>query len=153
MTSIDPCPRRDIGNYSDEIICHRVEELPDTAVFTSLSANDILFIDSSHEVKTGNDVVWLMLSVLPLLQRGVLIHFHDIFLPYEYPEEWVIRHRWAFNEQYLLQAFLFDNLEFETIWPGHYLEKSMPNFAAHFANWRGWAARSLWMRKRIDVLA
>ena len=66
-----------------------------------LEAGDILFIDSSHEIRTGNDVVELLLNILPRLKPGVLIHIHDIFLPFEYPIEWVIKNRWPWNEQYL----------------------------------------------------
>jgi predicted O-methyltransferase YrrM len=148
LTSIDPAPRRDIVEYSDRVISSLVEEVGSAALFESLQANDFLFIDSSHLVKAGNDVVWLLLSVLPILQRGVIIHLHDIFLPYEYPKEWIITHRWNWNEQYLVQAFLTDNAAYEVLWAGHYLQRSLAAFQTHFPHIRDdGVARSLWLRK------
>lgn len=79
-------------------------------VFTNLKDGDILFIDSSHVVKTGSDLQFLFFEVLPNLQKGVLIHFHDIFYPFEYPKEWIYgRRNW--NEDYFLRAFLMYNLK------------------------------------------
>lgn len=113
----------------------------------TLEPGDFLFIDSSHEVKTGNDVVALLLNVLPSLQAGVLIHIHDIFLPYEYQKEWIIQNRWPWNEQYLVQAFLQGSEEYEVLLAGHYRQKTMPDFVKNFPLWLGKDASSLWLRK------
>ena len=75
---------------------------------------DILFIDSSHVAKIGSDVVYLMTEVLPQLRPGVLVHFHDVFWPFEYPEEWVQEGR-AWNETYMLKAFLQFNERFRIL--------------------------------------
>jgi hypothetical protein len=80
--------------------------------FTSLSAGDILFVDTTHTVKIGGDVVKIVLDALPLLVPGVLIHFHDIFLPYEYPKAFIDEQEFFWGEQYLLQAFLAFNEQF-----------------------------------------
>ncbi len=77
-------------------------------VFRQLKENDILFIDSSHVSKIGSDLNYLLFEVLPVLQPGVIIHFHDIFYPFEYPREW-IEQGIAWNEAYLLRAFLMNN--------------------------------------------
>lgn len=77
----------------------------DLIVFESLSANDILFIDSTHVSKFGSDVNQLFFKILPKLNPGVLIHFHDIIYPFEYPPHWILKGR-AWNEAYLLRAFL-----------------------------------------------
>jgi hypothetical protein len=91
-------------------------------VFTSLQENDILFIDSTHTVKTGSDVNHEFLEILPRLNKGVLIHVHDIFLPYEYPSGWILNGRfWA--EQYLVQAFLAFNDSFEVVWMSHLMHR------------------------------
>ncbi len=81
-------------------------------VFAGLQANDILLIDSSHVAKTDSDVNHIFFRILPLLESGVFIHFHDIFYPFEYPLDWVYEGR-AWNEAYLLRAFLQYNRQFE----------------------------------------
>lgn len=83
----------------------------DPGMFSELSANDILFIDSSHVSKTHSDVNYLFFEVLPRLESGVYVHFHDIFYPFEYPKEWVYQGR-AWNEAYVLRAFLQHNDRF-----------------------------------------
>lgn len=81
-------------------------------LFDELAENDILFVDSSHVSKVGSDVNHLFFNVLPRLQSGVFVHFHDIFYPFEYPLDWVYEGR-AWNEVYVLRAFLQYNQEFE----------------------------------------
>ena len=88
--------------------------------FTSLGAADVLFIDSSHVAKVGSDVVLLVTSVLPRLRKGVVIHFHDIFWPFEYPEDWIRGGR-AWNEDYILKAFLQFNNSFRVLFFNSYI--------------------------------
>ena len=102
------------------LIPRALEEV-DSGLFASLSANDILFIDSSHVLRIGNDVYREYLSILPSVQPGVLVHVHDIFLPHEYPRTWVKDEYRFWNEQYLLQAFLTFNNAFRIIWAGSYM--------------------------------
>jgi predicted O-methyltransferase YrrM len=147
ITSIDPFPRRCVEAVADNIIRSRVELL-DLAAFAHLQAGDILFVDSSHEVRTGNDVLFIFFRILPMLSPGVVIHFHDIFLPYDYPETWVVEKRWNWTEQYLLQAFLTENDAYEVIWPGHYLQRNSARFHEVFPALRGRDAKSFWMVKR-----
>jgi hypothetical protein len=97
----------------------KVERLGATAVpaeqFERLEASDVLFVDTTHTVKTGGDVNHIVLNILPRLRPGVVVHFHDVFLPYEYPRDWVVEKRLAWAEQYLLQAFLAFNRSFEVL--------------------------------------
>ena len=93
------------------VIEKRVQEVP-LSTFTELEANDILFIDSSHVSKIGSDVNRLYFDVLPALQAGVYIHIHDVAGNLEYPREWLDEGR-AWNEQYVLRAFLMYNRAFE----------------------------------------
>ncbi len=95
--------------------------------FMNLSQNDILFIDSSHVVKVGSDVVYEYLDLIPRLKPGVIVHFHDIFLPNDYPKDWVLHKSRFWNEQYLLQAFLAFNKNFEILWAGGYMNTKYPN--------------------------
>lgn len=94
-----------------QIIPQRLQDVPlDT--FATLQSGDVLFIDSTHVLKTGSDVAWLYGTVLPTLNPGVHIHIHDMFYPFEYPEEWVMEGR-AWTELYLVRAYLAHNPEFQ----------------------------------------
>jgi predicted O-methyltransferase YrrM len=101
------------------ILEQAVQDVPlDT--FTALESGDLLFIDSTHVVKAGSDVNYLFFEVLPRLNNGVWIHVHDIFFPFEYPLEWVVEGR-AWQEVYLLRAFLMYNQRFEIRWYQQYM--------------------------------
>ncbi len=80
--------------------------------FLALEAGDVLFVDSSHVAKTGSDVNHIFFELVPRLAPGVFVHVHDIFWPFEYPDEWVYEGR-AWNEAYLLRAFLEHNAAWE----------------------------------------
>ncbi|HSL54233.1 MAG TPA: class I SAM-dependent methyltransferase, partial [Pyrinomonadaceae bacterium] len=121
LTCIEPYPERLNGaGPSVELIQKRVEEI-DVAFFSCLAANDILFIDSSHTVKFGSDVCYEFLEILPRLAPGVWVHVHDIFFPHDYPAEWLIERRLALNEQYLLEAFLSFNKQFQVALANYWL--------------------------------
>jgi hypothetical protein len=97
-----------------------VQDAP-LAVFESLEAGDVLFIDSSHVSRIGSDVNYLFFEVFPSLKPGVIIHLHDIFYPFEYPAIWIYDQR-AWNEIYLLRAFLQYNSFFDIIYFSNYME-------------------------------
>ncbi len=149
LVSIDPEPRRDIMNISDKCIESEVELLDEEQIINNLSAGDILFIDSSHEIKLRNDVLFIYLNLIPKLPKGVLLHIHDIFLPYEYPEDWV---NWNWSEQYLVQSILLYGNNFDVIWPGYYLQKNLPDFGDYFLNIGNNVAQSLWLIKKSDCI-
>ena len=114
---IEPYPRafltRGVPGIS-RLVQQRVESV-DLAEFTRLDRGDIMFIDSSHIAKTGSDVLFLFFNVLPVLKPGVVIHVHDVFLPNDYPREWVIDQNRSWNEQYLLQALLMYSTRFKVL--------------------------------------
>jgi predicted O-methyltransferase YrrM len=147
LVSIDPAPRTTIEHAADRVVKRRLEQLPSVEIIDALSANDILFIDSSHDVRIGSDVVELFLKILPSLKEGVVVHVHDIFLPFEYPRDWIIENKWTWNEQYLVQGILQDSDRFEVLWPGHYLQRTLFGFADHFNSAFVGTAASLWLRK------
>jgi predicted O-methyltransferase YrrM len=107
----------------------------DLKVFDALEENDILFIDSSHVSKIGSDVNQEFFEIIPRLKKGVIIHVHDIFHPFEYPYDWVMDGR-AMNENYLLRAFLQYNESFQVLFISTYacnffrdeIEKNLPIF-------------------------
>ena len=113
LTCIEPYPQPRLTVAMPEItlIESRVEDVP-LEFFDQLAANDILFIDSSHAVRFGGDVCREYLDILPRLKPGVWVHVHDVFFPQDYPAAWLIDKRLAFNEQYLLEAFLAFNRSF-----------------------------------------
>lgn len=122
VTCIEPYPesflQRDDCNI-DRLVRRRVQDVP-LAEFDALADGDVLFIDSSHVCKAGSDVNHLYLEVLPRLAPGVRVHVHDIFLPFDYPRQWLLEQGRSWNEQYLLQALLMDNPKFEVVFGSAY---------------------------------
>ena len=117
--------------------------------FSQLASGDILFIDSSHTVKIGGDVNYLFLEVLPRLHPGVIVHVHDIFLPFEYRRDWVMDEFRFWTEQYLLRAFLTFNSEFEVLLANYYLSRyHEEHLRATFPNLPRWIGGSFWMRRK-----
>lgn len=157
FTAIEPYPDAKLRRALDAGLPGLSKVLPDLvqdvplATFEALSSGDVLFIDSSHIVRTGSDVNYEFLRILPCLAVGVWVHVHDIFLPDEYPEEWLKESVHFFNEQYLLEAFLSFNSFFQVEWTSHYLarkyperlQKAFPSFGTE--RWRG--GGSFWMRR------
>jgi hypothetical protein len=136
LVSIDPFPERFAGNGSVAQIPKAVQDV-DLEFFDCLEQGDILFIDSSHVVAVGSDVVQLYLQVLPKLKPGVLVHVHDIFLPADYPRDAVLNKLWFWSEQYLLQAFLTFNQEFDVLWGSSAMQIHCPwVLESCFPEWR-----------------
>jgi hypothetical protein len=109
-----------------QVIVDRVE-VSGLAPFAELEAGDVLFIDSSHVAKTGSDVHFLYLEVLPRLPPGVVVHAHDVFLPQDYPEEWVLGEERSWNEQYLVQALLVGGGSCEVLLGSNYAVERFPD--------------------------
>jgi hypothetical protein len=121
----------------------------DLEFFSQLGSGDVLFIDSSHTVKIGGDVNYLFLEVLPRLRPGVIVHVHDIFLPFEYRRDWVLDEFRFWTEQYILQAFLTFNSDFEVLLANSYLNHyHQQELKAAFPGLSSWAGGSFWMRRK-----
>jgi hypothetical protein len=132
------------------LVTKKVQEI-DLDFFSQLHSGDVLFIDSSHTVKIGGDVNYLFLEVLPRLKPGVMVHVHDIFLPFEYRRDWVMDEFRFWTEQYLLQAFLTFNSEFEVLMANSYLNHYyQEDLKAAFPSLPGWGGGSFWMRRRVS---
>ncbi len=156
VVSIEPYPNPVLRNGFPgltKLVSMKVEEVG-LDPFTQLKSGDILFIDTSHVVRTGGDVNFLYLEVLPRLEKGVIVHIHDIFLPKEYPRDWVIGQQRYWTEQYLLQAFLAFNSHFEVLWCGSYaylkfldeLKKAFPP-PEGLGSRENYFSSSFWMKK------
>jgi hypothetical protein len=118
IVSIDPQPRSEIDALCDTVIRAPLETC-DLRVFDELREGDLLFIDSSHRCYMNSDVTALFLEVLPRLPRGILIQLHDIFLPYDYPQDWIERY---YAEQYLLACYLLSgHPSFEIVLPNFFV--------------------------------
>jgi predicted O-methyltransferase YrrM len=126
-TFIEPFPNRLLSLLSEEdkrrnrIIQGNLQEL-DPGLTADLAEGDILFIDSSHVVKTASDVNHIFFEILPRLKNGVYVHFHDVMYPFEYPKEFVYK-GWAWNEAYMLRAFLQYNSAFQIQFFYHFFER------------------------------
>ena len=101
---------RDVTVHKQE-----VQTVPND-VFDELSVNDILFIDSSHVTMPYGDTLTELVTILPRLNRGVLVHIHDIFLPYDYPPDWFNKN-YVYTEQWLVALMLYGaDKEWEVVW-------------------------------------
>lgn len=129
VTFIEPYPTllksllKPKDRASVKIIASGVQEVAPN-LFDDLQRNDLLFIDSTHIVKTGSDVVFELFEVLPRLRSGVVVHFHDAFYPFEYPREWVIDRNYSWNELYALRAFLTGNRDWEILFFNDYFARA-----------------------------
>lgn len=125
-TFIDPQPELLLSLIKEEdkprieINGRKVQDV-DIHLFSELGEGDVLFIDSTHVVKALSDVNHIFFNVLPRLQRGVLIHVHDVFYPFVYPKDWELEKR-GWNEAYVLRAFLQYNSAFEVYFCNTFLE-------------------------------
>ena len=120
IVSIDPMPRAEIDNLADKVIREPFEN-SDFDITGELNENDILFVDNSHRILPNSDSMVLYLEILPRLKKGVVVHIHDIYLPYDYPQFMCDR---FYSEQYGLAMYLLANPEkYETILPNYFIFK------------------------------
>lgn len=149
----DPVPAAVTARLPTPVEAAPAESIPDD-VFSALGDGDLLFIDTTHTVRPRNDVMRLILQVLPALAAGVVVHIHDFFRPFEYPR-FLYEAGLHWQEHFLVQAFLASNADFEVLFANNALwelrnaeiEAALPGFADHA---RG---SSLWLRRRGAVAA
>ena len=151
LTCVEPNPPAFLTSSIEGISQLLVEEVQAVPVerFEQLGNGDVLFIDTSHVAKTGGDVTYLYHEIVPRLRPGVLIHIHDIFLPWDYPEKWVLEGR-GWNEQYLVRSFLTFNDSFEVVLAMAWMCRTHPELLrtaidAYDPDRHGGA--SLWLRR------
>jgi predicted O-methyltransferase YrrM len=150
ITCIDPYSDEKIRHLPRvvEVVSRRVQDV-DWRFFQQLVDGDLLFIDTSHTVKCGGDVNYLCLEALPRLHAGVLVHFHGIFFPKEYPRQWVMGRYRFWNEQYLLQALLMFSFGFEMLFMTNYMElKHWREMEQAFPNSPDLGGGSCWNRTK-----
>jgi len=153
VTFVEPHAERLHEALGERVSGTRVLEVPVQSValevFEELEAGDILFIDSSHVLRTGSDVSFELFEILPRLARGVLVHFHDISWPFEYPAPWIIDENRSWNEAYALRALLTNNDDWRIAVFNDYFSKfEGPRVAAAFPAVNGELGASLWLERR-----
>lgn len=152
VTLIEPDPERLQQLLSEDdfkknrFIKSKIQEV-ELKLFKELKSGDILFIDTSHITKTDSDLNHILFNILPVLEKGVFVHFHDIFYPFEYPKEWVLG-RFNWNEIYLLRAFLMYNNTFEIYLFPNYIQKSLPEEINSLLSESRKDVQSLWLLKK-----
>ena len=120
VISIDPAPRTEIDQLSDLVIREPFEKT-NLSIFSSLKRGDIIFVDNSHRVLPNSDAMAFFMDVLPYLPNGVIVHVHDVYLPYDYPQNMCDRY---YSEQYMLAAFILSNpRKYQTIMPNFYVSE------------------------------
>jgi hypothetical protein len=152
VTCVEPYPRQfllDGVPGISALVTELVQDVP-LGLYDTLDDGDVLFVDTSHTVKTGGDVPWIYNQILPRLKPGVLVHLHDIFLPIDYPQQWVYE-GWGWNEQYLAHSFLLFNSGFEIVFSARWMLEhhrdeviaAFPAFPAHEL----FGGCALWIRR------
>lgn len=151
IISVDREPRAQIDLLCDEVIRESLERV-DLSIFDQLQSGDILFIDGSHQCLMNSDVVVSFLDILPRIKPGVWVHFHDIFLPWDYPPEWVQRY---YAEEYMLACWLLaESPRIQIELPNYFISRSpelMRELDAIYERLPGLQNRgggSFWMRMR-----
>lgn len=120
IVSVDPMPRTEIDRLADTIIREPIEDI-DLNILSDLNENDILFVDNSHRILPNSDSMVFYLEILPKLKRGVIVHIHDIYLPYDYPQFMCDR---FYSEQYGLAMYLLSNpKKYDTILPNYFISE------------------------------
>lgn len=119
ITSIDPYPRVDMDQLANNIIRKTIDKV-DMTLFDELNEGDVLYVDNSHVCFPNSDVTIFFLDILPRLKKGVIVHVHDIYIPYDYPDFMVQR---FYSEQYMLATYLLNSVHFEIVLPNFFVYK------------------------------
>ncbi len=120
IVSLDPAPRAEIDQLTDQIIRQPLE-ISDLEIFTKLKSGDVVFVDNSHRIFPNSDATVFFMEILPYLSPGVIVHVHDIYLPYDYPQFMCDRY---YSEQYALASFLLANPQkYHTVMPNYFVSE------------------------------
>ena len=123
ITCIEPYENKWLDNLNIEVLRKKIEDI-DESYYSDLKNNDILFLDSSHIIRPQGDVLKIFLEILPKLNKGVIVHVHDIFTPKNYPTRWLIQENKFWNEQYLVEALMMNENKYEIYLMLNYLKNN-----------------------------
>jgi hypothetical protein len=140
LKCIEPYPRPFIRTLGDEgaLELHKIraQDVTSDALNSMLDDGDILFIDSTHTVKTGSDCLHIYLRLLPRINKKIFVHVHDVFLPFGMPQKWLLDSQIHWTEQYLLLALLIDNPKVRVLFGSAYHKHFSPELLARFMHGR-----------------
>ncbi len=147
---------RGLAGAFENVYFEKIEDVP-LDVFRALEPGDFLFIDTSHVIKVGSELNYILFKLMPAVPRGVMVHVHDLFLPYEYPRWWLEDVNMMWNEQYAWLAFIMCNRDYAITWPVYYngkaraaaLRAKLADFPIWdmYRNLSGLEGGSFWMRR------
>jgi len=150
LTVYEPFPERllSIGMPKESFVIQQsnIAHIKEFSEFESLKHGDILFIDSSHVVKTGSELLTICFEIIPRLNPGVLVHFHDIFSQFDYPVSWILEEKRSWNESYMIRALLQGNINLKVLFLSDFLRVSDIARFAKVVNSDS-ATGSLWIQK------
>jgi len=121
LTCVEPYENKWLEKKGINVIREKIEEL-EPKMLEKLNNKDILFVDSSHIVKPQGDILKIFLEIFPKLNKGVIIHIHDIFTPRDYPSKWLKEENRFYNEQYLFEAIMDNSLRYNILCSLNYLK-------------------------------
>ena len=149
LVLIEPFPKDFLRRLDtvDRIIESRAQDIPVGEFVRLVEASGIWFIDSTHTVKTGSDCLYLYLKVMPEVRSEVVVHSHDIFLPFGMPRKWALARQIYWTEQYLLYAYMLENPKVEVLFGSKYVNEVLPDTMSLLMDgkWTG-GGGSLWYR-------
>ena len=153
VTFIEPYPHLLRELVGTTLVPTRILDIPVQKVplktFDTLQAGDILFIDSTHILRTGSDVCCELFDILPRLSSGVIVHIHDMFWPFEYPANWIVDDNRSWNELYAVRAFLTDNANWQITFFNNYFAKvARAEIEATYPQFLKNAGGALWLQRR-----
>jgi hypothetical protein len=153
VNCIEPYPRPFLEDLEDKkklrLYKKRAQEVDKTFFNTMLSDGDILFVDSTHAVKAGSDCLHIYLRILPFIKKNIYIQVHDIFLPFGMPKQWLLERQIFWTEQYLLLAFLIDNLKASVLFGSTYCNEYNKELLQKLMGGKyGTGGGSLWFQYR-----
>lgn len=120
---VEPFPRRFLEKTNVSLYKKRAQDIGQEFLNDTLRDGDVLFIDSTHTVKTGSDCLHIYLRLLPEIRRNIYVHVHDVFLPFGLPKDWLLERQIFWTEQYLLLAFLIDNPKTSVVYGSNFNAK------------------------------
>lgn len=129
LVCVEPYPRDFLLEMNEiELIQERIQDIDLAALTERFSDNDILFVDSTHTVRHGSDVLNIYLDLLPRITASINVHVHDVYLPYPLPSNFMLEHQIFWGEQYLLYAYLLGNSRLKVLYGSHYLWREHPHW-------------------------
>jgi hypothetical protein len=136
LTLIEPFPKKFLIKLDcvDKIIEHRIQDIPLEEAVNLVQQSDIWFIDSTHTVKIGSDCLYIYLKIMPQVTKDIIVHSHDIFLPFGMPKNWALEKHIYWTEQYLLYAYILDNPKIEVLYGSAYASQKLPDVIKNLMN-------------------